>query len=89
MAAALHGGGAAALVKNARAILRGSLPAAYALKFQADNRSNNEARGGWENVTRADLCEALYQKVGLSRTESASWSKLCSPRSGLLERGER
>lgn len=23
-------------------------------------------------VTRADLCEAVYQKVGLSRTESAS-----------------
>ncbi|MGL5363920.1 MAG: integration host factor subunit alpha [Bosea sp. (in: a-proteobacteria)] len=23
-------------------------------------------------ITRADLCEAVYQKVGLSRTESAS-----------------
>ena len=24
-----------------------------------------------KTVTRADLCEAVYQKVGLSRTESA------------------
>jgi integration host factor subunit alpha len=29
-----------------------------------------EAMGG-KTVTRADLCEAVYQKVGLSRTESA------------------
>ena len=27
-------------------------------------------------VTRADLCEAVYQKVGLSRTESASLVEL-------------
>ena len=26
---------------------------------------------GGKTVTRADLCEAVYQKVGLSRTESA------------------
>ncbi|PLX39313.1 MAG: integration host factor subunit alpha [Hyphomicrobiales bacterium] len=26
---------------------------------------------GGRTVTRADLCEAVYQKVGLSRTESA------------------
>lgn len=26
---------------------------------------------GSKTVTRADLCEAVYQKVGLSRTESA------------------
>ena len=25
-----------------------------------------------KTVTRADLCEAVYQKVGLSRTESAT-----------------
>jgi integration host factor subunit alpha len=30
----------------------------------------SEAMGG-KTVTRADLCEAVYQKVGLSRTESA------------------
>ncbi|MEQ8701421.1 MAG: integration host factor subunit alpha [Bauldia litoralis] len=29
-----------------------------------------EAMGG-KTVTRADLCEAVYRKVGLSRTESA------------------
>jgi integration host factor subunit alpha len=27
---------------------------------------------GGKTVTRADLCEAVYQKVGLSRTESAN-----------------
>jgi integration host factor subunit alpha len=26
---------------------------------------------GGRTITRADLCEAVYQKVGLSRTESA------------------
>ncbi len=26
---------------------------------------------GGKTITRADLCEAVYQKVGLSRTESA------------------
>ncbi len=25
-----------------------------------------------KTVTRADLCEAVYQKIGLSRTESAA-----------------
>ena len=25
-----------------------------------------------KTITRADLCEAVYQKVGLSRTESAA-----------------
>jgi integration host factor subunit alpha len=29
-----------------------------------------------QTVTRADLCEAVYQKVGLSRTESASLVEL-------------
>lgn len=27
---------------------------------------------GGKTVTRADLCEAVYQRVGLSRTESAA-----------------
>ncbi|MGP9821317.1 integration host factor subunit alpha [Salinarimonas sp. NSM] len=40
-------------------------------------------------VTRADLCEAVYQRVGLSRTESAALvesvlSEICD----CLERGE-
>ena len=25
----------------------------------------------WQTITRADLCEAVYQKIGLSRTESS------------------
>jgi len=38
---------------------------------------------GGKTVTRADLCEAVYQKVGLSRTESADLveqviDKICS-----------
>ncbi|MGJ3262210.1 MAG: integration host factor subunit alpha [Salinarimonas sp.] len=40
-------------------------------------------------VTRADLCEAVYQRVGLSRTESAALvesvlAEICD----CLERGE-
>lgn len=31
---------------------------------------------GGKTVTRADLCEAVYQKVGLSRTESADLVEL-------------
>jgi integration host factor subunit alpha len=29
-----------------------------------------------KTITRADLCEAVYQKVGLSRTESAALVEL-------------
>ncbi|MDJ1156922.1 integration host factor subunit alpha [Chelatococcus sp. SYSU_G07232] len=40
-------------------------------------------------VTRADLCEAVYQKVGLSRTESASLVELVlSEMCDCLARGE-
>jgi integration host factor subunit alpha len=40
-------------------------------------------------VTRADLCEAVYQKVGLSRTESASLVEMVLGEIGdCLERGE-
>ncbi|MCW2309969.1 integration host factor subunit alpha [Rhodobium gokarnense] len=31
---------------------------------------------GGKTVTRADLCEAVYQKVGLSRTESSELVEL-------------
>src|ERR1700674_1616015 len=42
-----------------------------------------------KTVTRADLCEAVYQKVGLSRTESASLVELVLKEiTGCLERGE-
>src|SRR5665648_954165 len=42
-----------------------------------------------KTVTRADLCEAVYQKVGLSRTESAArveW--VLKEITDCLERGE-
>jgi integration host factor subunit alpha len=40
-------------------------------------------------VTRADLCEAVYQKVGLSRTESATLVEMVLGEIGdCLERGE-
>src|SRR5262249_46754825 len=45
-----------------------------------------------KTVTRADLCEAVYQKVGLSRTESAALVELvlkeitdCLERGGKVE----
>jgi integration host factor subunit alpha len=45
--------------------------------IQRDNFAEGQ---GWamagKTVTRADLCEAVYQKVGLSRTESASLVEL-------------
>ena len=40
-------------------------------------------------VTRADLCEAVYQKVGLSRTESAELvERVIKEICDCLERGE-
>jgi integration host factor subunit alpha len=47
-----------------------------------------EAMGG-KTVTRADLCEAVYKKVGLSRTESAQLVELVLDEiSRCVERGE-
>ena len=41
-----------------------------------------------KTVTRADLCEAVYQKVGLSRTESATLVELVLKEiTDCLERG--
>ncbi|MGV6871290.1 integration host factor subunit alpha [Pseudochelatococcus sp. B33] len=40
-------------------------------------------------VTRADLCEVVYQKIGLSRTESAALvESVLSEISNTLARGE-
>jgi integration host factor subunit alpha len=40
-------------------------------------------------VTRADLCEAVYQKVGLSRTESAELvERVLQEITDCLEKGE-
>jgi len=42
-----------------------------------------------KTVTRADLCEAVYQKIGLSRTESAHLVELVLKEiTDCLERGE-
>jgi integration host factor subunit alpha len=42
-----------------------------------------------KTVTRADLCEAVYQKVGLSRTESATLVELVLKEiTDSIERGE-
>jgi integration host factor subunit alpha len=42
-----------------------------------------------KTVTRADLCEAVYQRVGLSRSESASLVELVLQEiTDCLERGE-
>src|SRR6201985_2805921 len=42
-----------------------------------------------KTITRADLCEAVYQKVGLSRTESATLVELILKEiTDCLERGE-
>src|SRR5262245_10732992 len=41
-----------------------------------------------KTVTRADLCEAVYQKVGVSRTESASLAEVVLKEiTDCLERG--
>ena len=43
-----------------------------------------------KTVTRADLCEAVYQKVGISRTESATLVELVLKEiTDRLERGEK
>jgi integration host factor subunit alpha len=42
-----------------------------------------------KTITRADLCDAVYQKVGLSRTESATLVELVLREiTDCLERGE-
>ncbi len=42
-----------------------------------------------KTVTRADLCEAVYQQVGLSRTESAALVELfLHETTASLEKGE-
>jgi integration host factor subunit alpha len=45
--------------------------------------------GTARTVTRVDLCEAVYQKVGLSRTESSAFVELVLKEiTDCLERGE-
>src|SRR2546428_13164200 len=55
-------------------------------RFAADERGGTSAG---KTVTRADLCEAGYQKAGLSRTESAMLVELVLKEiTDCLERGE-
>ena len=45
--------------------------------------------GTGKTVTRVDLCEAVYQKVGLSRTESSAFVELVLKEiTDCLEKGE-
>ena len=45
--------------------------------------------GTGKSVTRVDLCEAVYQKVGLSRTESSALVELVLKEiTDRLEKGE-
>src|SRR3954452_18138782 len=51
-------------------------------------RERGRAMAG-NTVTRADLCEAVYQKVGLSRTESAQLvERVLQEITDCLEKGE-
>src|SRR6266446_747960 len=52
------------------------------------DRRMGQAMAG-KTVTRADLCEAVYQKVGLSRTESSNLVEIVLKEiTDCLERGE-
>src|SRR5204862_3511088 len=53
-------------------------------------RELGQARTGTgKTVTRVDLCEAVYQKVGLSRTESSAFVELVLKEiTDCLEKGE-
>ena len=43
-----------------------------------------------KTLTRLDLSEAVFQEVGLSRNDSASWSKAClAHMSDALTKGEQ
>jgi integration host factor subunit alpha len=54
----------------------------------ASKRRRGVAMAG-KTVTRADLCEAVYQKVGLSRTESSDLVEtVLKEITDCLERGE-
>ena len=60
------------------------------MNFKSDIDLVHRGRAMTEKtVTRADLCEAVYQKVGLSRTESAALVELVLKEiTDCLERGE-
>jgi len=54
----------------------------------AESWGQGDDRTG-KTVTRVDLCEAVYQKVGLSRTESSAFVELVLKEiTDCLEKGE-
>src|ERR1700721_4405277 len=63
---------------------------AHNFKLQIVRRGLGQAMTGTgKTVTRVDLCEAVYQKVGLSRTESSAFVELVLKEiTDCLEKGE-
>jgi integration host factor subunit alpha len=59
------------------------------LQIQVDKSPRAGRAVAGKTITRADLCEAVYQKLGLSRTESAALVELVLQEiTDCLERGE-
>ena len=59
------------------------------LQIQVDKSPRAGRAVSGKTITRADLCEAVYQKLGLSRTESAALVELVLQEiTDCLERGE-
>jgi integration host factor subunit alpha len=59
------------------------------LQIQVDKSPRVGRAVAGKTITRADLCEAVYQKLGLSRTESAALVELVLQEiTDCLERGE-
>ena len=59
------------------------------LQIQVDKSPRVGLAVAGKTITRADLCEAVYQKLGLSRTESAALVELVLQEiTDCLERGE-
>lgn len=55
----------------------------------AESAGQAMTTGTGKTVTRVDLCEAVYQKVGLSRTESSAFVELVLKEiTDCLEKGE-
>jgi integration host factor subunit alpha len=58
-------------------------------RIEQDQHSWGKIKMAGRTLTRADLCEAVYQKVGLSRTESATLvEQVLDEISNAIARGE-
>src|SRR3974390_3900808 len=59
------------------------------MRIDLVRREGQAMSGTGKTVTRADLCDAVYQKVGLSRTESSAFVELVLKEiTDCLEKGE-